>query len=87
MSIFVFGPGKGGGVCLRAGNGRKCVFEPGKEGMLSLNQERKDIRSNRILLIYSSFLSWFRTKSVSMFDPAHLFILPFLVQDKIVKYA
>jgi len=44
-------------------------------GNLSLNQERKDARINRILNILVSFLSWFRTKS------------PLLVQNKKTRIA
>jgi len=34
-----------------------------QEGKVVLNQEKKDLRINRILLIFLSFLSWFRQRS------------------------
>ncbi len=61
LSIF-FEPGKEVVSVFEPGKEGKLVFEPGKKECLSLNQERKDKRRNRILLIYSSFLSWFKTK-------------------------
>jgi len=36
-------------------------------GNVVLNQEKKDVRMARILRIFVSFLSWFRTNSPSFF--------------------
>jgi len=38
------------------------IYRIMRKGKIVLNQERKDIRIYRILLIFKSFLSWFKTK-------------------------
>jgi len=74
---------------------KKRCSEPGKDGCKDrqdhvernkgfLNQERKDAKIYRILLILKSFLSWFKTNYPSKtIHPANPKILPFLVQDKL----
>src|SRR5690606_2095857 len=50
-----------GGFVLNQERKRKFVFKQGRKGRFVLNQERKDARIDRILLIFSSFLFWFKT--------------------------
>src|SRR5690606_6663210 len=63
-------------------------------GNVVLNQEKKDVRMDRILLILTSFLSWFRTNLPSSPRSEKLTFLswyseqtylPFLLQNKLTS--
>ncbi|WP_312138286.1 hypothetical protein, partial [Sphingobacterium sp.] len=62
---------------------RLLLFEVSSEpGQFVLNQERKDARIDRILLIQKSFPSWFKTTALPciLYFQNNTLTLPFLVQ-------
>jgi len=78
VRIFGFKTKKEGRFCLEPGKEENFVFKQGRKGRFVLNQERKDARIDRILLIFSSFLSWFKTPFQMTLCPILIILKSFL---------